>query len=111
MTLPLLLALAGGVGALGRVELSVRCARRWPGAPWGTRIANLVGTTGLVVLLAADPGPDVSRVLAGGLLGGFTTFSTWMLDAADGPATGRAREVVGPLLPALLLALVALGPT
>jgi CrcB protein len=78
--------------------------------PWGTLAVNLIGgfLMGLLAgLLARTAGSEHSRLLIGvGLLGGFTTFSAFSLDAALmiergqlGVAAGYALiSVVGSVL-------------
>lgn len=108
----LLLAFAGGVGAWLRAEVAWAAARR--AAPrWGTHVVNLLGAAALGALTGTGAAldADLRRVLGVGLLGGFTTFSTWMVQAeGDGPVTGAARTlpvlVVGVALGALGRALV-----
>ncbi len=103
MTAPLL-ALAGGLGALARVEIGLALAARHPFQPWGTRVVNLVGAAALAALLIATDDPDVRAVVGTGFLGGFTTFSTWMVDATED--RGRAAllaEVVLPLTVGVVL--------
>lgn len=75
-------ALLGGAGAVARFLLSAavaRCTAGW--FPYGTLAVNLSGSAllGLVVGLALDG--DAMTLVAGGLLGSYTTFSTWMLDS------------------------------
>ncbi|HEY0238645.1 MAG TPA: CrcB family protein [Friedmanniella sp.] len=77
----LLLALAGGLGAVARFVLdgAVTAARSWH-HPVGTTVINLTGSFLLGVLtgLAAGrllPGSAL-LVLGTGFLGGYTTFST-----------------------------------
>ncbi len=103
----LTIALAGGVGSLLRVEWSEVARRRWPDQPWGTRSVNVLGAVALAVLLTGDAPMSVGRVVGLGLLGGFTTFSTWMLES-DLSAGGRLREVTIQLAPALALVLAIL---
>lgn len=98
-----LLAVAGGVGALVRAEWTRWAAARWPGAAWGTRGVNLVGATALALLVLASPEPSVRDVLGMGFLGGMTTFSTWMLDADDRGGPDALREIALTLVPALLV--------
>ena len=77
----LLLALAGGLGAVARFVLdgTVTAARAWR-YPVGTTVINLTGSflLGLLAGLAAGallPG-SAYLVLGTGFLGGYTTFST-----------------------------------
>jgi CrcB protein len=77
----LLLALAGGLGAVARFVLDgvVTGARSWR-HPAGTTVINLSGSflLGLLAGLVAGrllPGPAY-LVLGTGFLGGYTTFST-----------------------------------
>lgn len=86
-----LLVMAGGaVGSLARYGLSVGARRLWPTSewPWGTFAANIVGGLLMGVVTAMLLGPlkgvidgDKARLLLGvGLLGGFTTFSSFSLE-------------------------------
>lgn len=79
----LLVAVGGAVGALARHGVTVAAARLLgPAFPWGTLLVNVAG--GLAMgLLAARVGPEQvnTRLLLGvGVLGGFTTFSTFSLE-------------------------------
>lgn len=85
--LALLLVMAGGaVGAgarhlFGRLTLSLL----GPGYPWGTLGVNLIGglLMGLLVGWLARTGAgqgNLRLLLAVGVLGGFTTFSSFALD-------------------------------
>ncbi|MBA3812328.1 MAG: fluoride efflux transporter CrcB, partial [Caulobacteraceae bacterium] len=86
----ILVALGGAAGAVGRYLTGVGAARLiGPRAPWaGTFIVNLVGGLlmgFLIGWLAHRGGADQERwrlLLAVGVLGGFTTFSAFSLDAA-----------------------------
>ncbi|KAA0960240.1 CrcB family protein [Microbacterium sp. ANT_H45B] len=100
-------ALAGGVGAVLRylVDLGVAtvAGRRFP---WGIFVVNLTGSFALGVVTAALP--DQAFLLGAGLLGGYTTFSTAMLDTValwrDGERRASAFNAVGMLLLGLLAA-------
>lgn len=100
-------ALAGGVGAALRylVDLGVAkvAGRRFP---WGIFVVNLTGSFALGVVTAALP--DQAFLLGAGLLGGYTTFSTAMLDTValwrDGERRASAFNAVGMLLLGLLAA-------
>lgn len=100
-------ALAGGVGAVLRylVDLGVAhfAGRRFP---WGILLVNLSGSFALGVVTTALP--DAAFLLGAGLLGGYTTFSTAMLDTValwrDGERPASAFNAVGMLLLGVLAA-------
>ncbi|MCB8836866.1 fluoride efflux transporter CrcB [Aurantimonas sp. VKM B-3413] len=84
----LIVAAGGGLGAAFR-HLSGLAALRLlgPGFPWGTAFVNVVGSFlmgVLVEVLARRTGAstELRLFLATGFLGGFTTFSSFSLDAA-----------------------------
>ena len=97
-------AAAGGLGAVGRFLLdgavSGGVARD---LPLGTLAVNMLGAFALGVLAGAGAGPDANRLLATGLLGSFTTFSTWMLESERLGEEGELR--VGAANVAISLAL------
>ena len=85
----LLLVMAGGaIGAAFRYNLSRVAAEQMGEAfPWGTWIANLLGglLAGLLAgfLIGEGPQGEPLRLFLGvGVLGGFTTFSAFSLEAA-----------------------------
>ncbi|MDP3747597.1 MAG: fluoride efflux transporter CrcB [Phenylobacterium sp.] len=85
----LLVAAGGAVGAVARYGVGVQALRLWgSGWPYGTFAVNVVGGLLMGVLagyLAHRGGADQERlrVLLGmGVLGGFTTFSAFSLEAA-----------------------------
>lgn len=115
----LLVAVGGGVGAAARfVVADTLRARRATALPWGTVTVNAVGSlavgvvAGLVVTVGADGGLEPWRLLlATGLCGGFTTFSTATVEAVTllrGGHPGRALATTAANL-LLSLAGVALG--
>jgi fluoride exporter len=81
----ILIALAGLVGTLLRYWLSGVVARQYGETfPWGTMAVNLIGcfVTGAVFYLTEERfliNPAVRTVILIGLLGGFTTFSSYGL--------------------------------
>ena len=104
----LLLAIPlGGIGAVVRVLATQAGEARLPGgAPTATGIVNVVGAA-LLGLVAGWGGDPALLVLGGGLLGGMTTFSTWMVEADEAARTGRARTAL--LIVVLPLVLGALA--
>jgi CrcB protein len=98
----------GGLGAVARFLLDGAVSARVASAfPWGTLAVNLGGALLLGVLAAAAVGPDAYRVAGTGLLGAFTTFSTWMLESHRLGEDGRLRLGVANLLGSLALGLAA----
>jgi CrcB protein len=85
----LLLAAAGGaIGAAGRyVVNSVSFRMLGMSFPWGTFIVNILGSLLMGVLIEAialrfSVSNETRTFLATGILGGFTTFSSFSLDVA-----------------------------
>ena len=105
----LLVALGGAVGASLR-----HLAGQSVPAPWGTLMVNVSGSflMGLLAawLVARDGTGEGARLLLGvGLLGGFTTFSAFSLDAVRLVEAGRLGGFalyVGSSVGAGILALV-----
>ena len=81
----ILIALAGLTGTLLRYWLAGYVTRQYGGTfPWGTMIVNLIGclVTGAVFYVTEERfllNPTVRTVILIGLLGGFTTFSSYGL--------------------------------
>jgi len=105
-------ALLGGCGALARFGLTLLVADRLhPHLPLGTMAVNVSGAFLLGLLAGSATGNDARLLLGAGLLGSYTTFSTWMLETQRvGEAGKRQIAVVNLLLSiALGLAAAALG--
>jgi fluoride exporter len=109
----LLVGLGGGLGAAARFWLadSIR-ARRPTGFPWGTWVVNAVGSLviGLVTgwLVLAGPGGEPWRLLlAVGVCGGFTTFSTASVETVTLFRGGRHVTAVLHATSTLLVSVVA----
>ena len=109
----LFLVMAGGaVGTAGRYLTGrAMTAALGPDWPWGTLTVNLVGglLMGLLVGALARTGAGESwRLLLGvGLLGGFTTFSAFALDAAMMIERGAALGALGYALVSVVGAIAA----
>ena len=83
----LLIALAGGLGAIARYGLSGLVLRATgAGFPYGTLVVNVLGCFlfGIVWAVAAERmmiGPEFRTILLVGFLGSFTTFSTFIFES------------------------------
>lgn len=82
----LAVAAGGAIGAVGRyLVVSLAGTAFGLGFPYGTIIVNVVGSFMLGVLVEAgalvwSPSPELRAMLVVGILGAFTTFSTFSLD-------------------------------
>jgi CrcB protein len=100
--------LLGGAGAVARFLLDGAVSRRTGGAfPWGTLSVNLAGAFVLGVLTGAAVHGDALELAGTGLLGAFTTFSTWMLESHRLGEDGQLRRGAGNLLLSLAAGLLA----
>lgn len=101
------LAVVAAGGALG-ASVRYLLAQQFPGI-WTIAVINVVGSL-LLGVLAAMLGPDrLWRLFLGiGVLGGFTTFSTFAVDAVRHPAAALLY-VFATLLPALLAARIGMA--
>ena len=82
------IAAGGAVGTLGRWSLGKAIPTDGYGFSWATFIANLTGAfaLGLLIAVVARRLPHTHYVrpaLGTGVLGGFTTFSTFMVETAQ----------------------------
>jgi CrcB protein len=104
---------AGGVlGALARYGIGLAVPHKPAGFPWATFAINVSGCLliGVLMVLVTDvwPGHRLLRPFLGtGLLGGYTTFSTYVVDAQHLLGAGAARTALVYLVGTLLAALVA----
>jgi CrcB protein len=113
------IALGGALGSVARFGCSSLMAA-WLGErfPWGTLLVNVLGsfTIGLLAALAGSDGRplvagDLRQFLLVGVLGGYTTFSSFSLQtlalAEQGEAARAGLYVVGSV--ALCLTAAWLG--
>lgn len=104
--------LLGGLGAVARVVLASAVdsfRSRGSRMPLGTFAVNVSGSV-LLGLLAGLALSDDARLLAGtALLGGYTTFSTWMVDSARLRTTGHAQVAALNVAGSLTAGLAALA--
>jgi fluoride exporter len=114
----LLVFLGGGLGSVARYGLSV-LGMRWlgQGFPWPTLLINIAGSAlmGLLTgwLAVQGSAPQALRLfIATGVLGGFTTFSTFSLETVllyergqVGLAVAYVAASIGVGIAALFLAM------
>ena len=99
--------LLGGVGAIGRFLLDgAVTARAGRAFPLGTLAVNLSGAFVLGLLHGAAVGGDDLRLVGTGLLGAYTTFSTWTFESHRLGEDGRLRASAMNLAVSLVLGLV-----
>lgn len=102
---PLLAAVAAGgvAGAEGRYALGRALPHAAGAVPWATLAINLggcllIGVLGVLLAAAAHP-PRLARpFLATGVLGGWTTFSAFSVDAVALLRAGHPAPAVGYVL-------------
>ena len=116
MKLLLLVSAGGAIGAALRfltyqAFASAAVARGGPIFPWATLTVNVIGSfiMGLAVVTILerfDGSPELRAFLMAGILGGFTTFSAFSLDAVDLYAT-RSFESVAAYIGASVIFSIA----
>jgi CrcB protein len=95
-------AILGGAGAVARFALDGAVSERFGSQlPWGTFAVNVSGAFALGAVTGAAVGEDALLIVGGGLLGSYTTFSTWMLEThrlgEDGQGLRLALNLAGSL--------------
>jgi CrcB protein len=105
-------ALGGGLGATARYAAGLLWPTPTGGFPWTTLWINVVGCAviGVFMTLLAEawtPHPLVRPFFGTGVLGGFTTFSTYAVDIEKLLDAGHPRTGLAYLAATLLAALAA----
>ena len=116
----LLVFVGGGLGAVARHGVNrAGLEMLGPGFPWWTMAVNISGSF-LIGLLAGlfgawETGQDMRMFLITGVLGGYTTFSAFSLDALTLWERGAFQQagvyVLGSVILSLLAAAVGLMVT
>ncbi|WP_341718727.1 fluoride efflux transporter CrcB [Micromonospora sp. FIMYZ51] len=106
------IAVGGAVGALARHGLAVALPHPPAGFPWATFAVNVSGCLliGVLMVLITElwRAPRLVRPFLGvGVLGGYTTFSTYAVEVQQAVAAGAARTALLYLAGTLVAALVA----
>ena len=109
---PVMIGGAIGAGARHLVGQAV-LARFGPAFPWGTLSINIVGSLlmGLLVgWLARSGGGDTTRLFVGvGILGGFTTFSSFSMEYWMLFERGQNAQAAAYVLASVVGAIAACG--
>jgi CrcB protein len=110
-----LVAFGGALGAVARLGATALAARlAGAGFPWGTLSVNVVGSlamgvaAGLLLERAGDLSHRAAPFLMTGVLGGFTTFSAFSLDALTLIERGRTAAALAYAGGSVALSLLAL---
>ncbi len=110
MTLALVLGIgvAGGVGALARFLLDgAVSAGIGRGFPFGTLVVNLSGAFVLGLFVGAALSSGTYKLFGTGLIGAYTTFSTWTFETHRLAEEGRPAPAWANLAISLVLGLLA----
>ena len=105
-------ALGGAAGAVCRYATGLAAVRlAGQGFPWGTVAVNVLGSFlmgVLVVVLVNIADNRLAPLLLTGFLGGFTTFSAFLLDAVTLFERGQTGLAAGYVLGSVFLSIAAL---
>lgn len=107
------LGLAGAVGTILRAACTSLAVRLFgTGFPWGTLAVNVLGSFlfGMIVGLfrsRAGIAPAAETILLVGLLGGFTTYSSYAFQAMEMLAAGRPAAGLAYVVTMNLVAIAA----
>jgi len=111
-------AVAGSIGALVRWGLGTAIGERFPNFPWATMVINVTGSfmLGLLFVVLTErtsASPAVRVALTTGLMGAYTTFSTFSLETfrlMEEAAWGQAGlNVAGNVVLGLLAVALGIG--
>jgi len=108
----IVIAAGGALGSLVRWGVGEALPHRDDQVAWGTAVENVSGAflLGVLMVFVLDVWPTTRYVrpfLGVGVLGGYTTFSTYMLDTRALVASGHVPAAFGYLFGTLLTGLVA----
>jgi len=109
----LAVAIGGAVGSLLRYFVASAIQQPTMQFPWGIFVVNITGgfIMGVIVELSAlklQISPEVRAFLTIGILGGYTTFSTFSLDSALLIQRGAYMAAAGYIIGSTVLSITAL---
>jgi CrcB protein len=103
----------GGLGALGRYYIAAAVQPTGASFNWGIFVVNITGglLMGMIVEASAlklNLSPELRGFLTVGILGGYTTFSTFSLDSALLLQKGEYALAAGYMIGSVVLSILAL---
>jgi CrcB protein len=107
------IALAGGLGTVARAGVTTVATRLFgTGFPWGTIAVNALGALAFGLIVGATRSrvslpQGIETILLVGLLGGFTTFSSYAFQAVELWESGRPGLALASVVASNLLGFVA----
>ena len=110
----LIVAVGGSIGTVARYLMGIGAGRLLGTTfPWGTIIINVLGSFALGALIEAfalrwNPSEVTRLFLTIGICGGFTTFSTFSMDAVLLANRGAVVESVVYVLASVIVSIAAL---
>lgn len=109
----ILVAIGGAIGSVARYLTGLLTLRLFgPNFPWGTLAVNIIGSLAIGVfaeLIARRFGAsqELRLFIITGILGGFTTFSAFSLDAAVLLERGAVLSAIAYVAASMLVSLFA----
>ena len=110
----LIVFIGSGIGGALRYAMGVAALRfMGPSFPWGTFVINVIGSAlmGLAIgvfVARSATSAELRLFVATGLIGGFTTWSTFSLDTVTLWQRGAVLETVGYVAGSFVLSIAAL---
>ena len=106
-------AMGGAIGSVARYFVAQVLSPTWTGFPYGIFLVNVSGgfIMGVLVELMAlrfSVSPEVRAFLTTGVLGGYTTFSTFSLESALLIQKGAMVNATAYVVGSAILSIVAL---
>src|SRR5438445_7601799 len=103
----------GGLGALARYYIAGMIQSATTSFPWGIFVVNITGGLLMGVIVEASAlklnlPPDLRAFLTVGILGGYTTFSTFSLDSALLLQKGEYAQAAAYMIGSVALSVLAL---
>jgi CrcB protein len=113
MGVALAVGVGGGIGALARYYIASWIQTAGSSFPWGIFVVNITGglLMGMIVEASAlklNLSPELRSFLTVGILGGYTTFSTFSLDSVLLLQKGEYAQAAFYVIGSVVLSILAL---